>query len=87
MRCSWMFGGPRRAFVHAAAVVVVSAVITGCSDPKKRRVVGDPCEKADECQCGRCDEHRCIKKVPLEPEEPCGTGAVHGAPRRAGGVP
>ena len=50
--------GVRPAYV-VASVALCSAVLgTGCNSVRKLRVVGDPCEKAGECQSGLCDEFR-----------------------------
>ena len=61
----------RRAYPSTIAVLVALTLQFGCGDGKKLKVVGDPCQKADECATGMCDEQVCLRPVPRGPGDAC----------------
>lgn len=45
--------------IRGATLSVAAAIVVACSASNRLRIIGDPCEKYDECQSGRCDEQMC----------------------------
>ena len=51
--------GPCLALILAVAMLLAADILTGCSDAKQLRVIGDPCERHDHCESTVCDEFVC----------------------------